>query len=117
MSSSSRSLTEIHWEDFFAKSRSGCSRNIHFSILEELMVDFSGLELRSEEDNWVSHHSHLAKIVPNADIRQLNAFVRKLETFGKLTKLTVRGVSHPKTLETMCEKLVKDDGEFHTIVG
>ena len=43
--------------------------------------------------------------------------MRKLETFGKLKKLTVRGVSHPKTLETMCEKLVRDNGEFCTIVG
>ena len=48
---------------------------------------------------------------------QLNAFVRKLETFGKLKKLTVRGVSHPETLEAMRERLVRADGDFWCIIG
>ncbi|KAG7005192.1 hypothetical protein G7Y79_00021g050590 [Physcia stellaris] len=86
---------DISLESGFLSRRS----NIHFPVLEELAVDFGGLELRCEEDSW------------------LNAFVRKLETFGKLRKLTVRGVSHPETLEAMREKLVRDDGEFRSVVG
>lgn len=116
----SRSIIEIQWGGFFSKQPGHHSWNIHFPVLEELVIDFTGLELRSEEDNWVRHcSSHIYNsiyIVPKADEIQLNAFVRKLETFGKLKKLTVRGVSHPKTLETLREKLVRDDGEFRRVV-
>ena len=49
----SRRSVEIWWGDFFTRPDHP-SQNIHFPVLEELAVDFRGLELRCEEDNWVS---------------------------------------------------------------